>query len=243
MRTPKDGWKNRKQIKSARVKQKIHLTKMLVGLSKATDTAQIKFCDPKGAWSELKFNNITSITLRKQKQAILNKNKKGEQRSDKEDRIVCANNYKAHLDQALSGDKNAKVHGKRCNVGELVKDALDKTANSNKSIYNTVNLQWESNKANNKGLEGKPIITMCDTSGSMECDEALPLYNAMGLSLRVSELCHPAFQNRIMTFSAVPTWVCFNDDETFVDKVKILRRANWGCNTNFYCALDNILNV
>ena len=53
-----------------------------------------------------------------------NKNKKGNQRSEQLDRIKCAENYKEHLNKALTGDKSVKIHGKRCSVGELVKDAL-----------------------------------------------------------------------------------------------------------------------
>ena len=193
----------------------------MVALSKATDTPQIKFCEPKGAWSDLNFNNVTSITLRKQKNAILNRDKKGVQRSNKEDRILCANNYRTHIEKVMNGDKTVRIHGKRCNVGELVKDALNVGVcySRQQDIKNTINLQWESNKSNNKGLQDKPIIAMCDTSGSMEADNGTPLYNAMGLSLRVSELCHPAFRDRIMTFSAKPTWVKFDktQPQTFVD--------------------------
>jgi len=239
VREPTGGWKSRAQQKKATLKQKIHLTKMLTVLSKATDTPQIKMCDPDGRWHELKFNNVTSLTLRKQKNAIMNRTKKGERRSDKDDRVKCAQNYAQHLAAAAAGDKTAKIHGKRCNVGELVKDAL----HNGPHAAATVNQQWESNKANNKGLEHLPAVSMCDTSGSMECDDGTPLYNAMGLSLRMSELCHPAFRNRILTFSARPTWVQFSDNETFVAKVSKLRQADWGCNTDFHAALDKILEV
>lgn len=245
-RSPMNGWKPGQQRK-ARIKQKIHLTKILVALSKATDTPQIKFCEQSGAWHKLSFNNVTSITLRKQKNAILNKDKSGEQRSNKEDRILCANNYRTHIEKVMNGDKTVRIHGKRCNVGELVKDALTAGVRCfpQQDTINTINLQWESNKSNNKGLQDKPIIAMCDTSGSMEADDGTPLYNAMGLSLRVSELCHPAFRDRIMTFSAKPTWVKFNKThpQTFVDKVLTLREANWGCNTDFHAALDKIIEV
>ena len=240
---PYNGW-NQENFKKARLKQKIYLTKILVSLSKATKNPQINFCDKDGMWSNLDFNKITSITLRKQKNAILNLTKKGNQRSEKLDRINCAKKYKTHIEKVMSGDITAKIHGKRCNVGELVKDALTVTIQSNHNdIKNTINSQWESNKSNNKGLQDKPIIAMCDTSGSMEQEGGLPLYNAMGLSLRISELSHRAFRNRIMTFSAKPTWVKFNGEETFVEKVNILREANWGCNTDFYLALDKIIEV
>ncbi len=41
---------------------------------------------------------------------------------------------------------------------------------------------------------------MADTSGSMTVDDCIPLYNSIGLSIRVSEKCHEAFRDRIMIF-------------------------------------------
>ena len=106
----------------------------------------------------------------------------------------------------------------------------------------TVNLQWEDNGKNNVNGLGN-IIPMVDTSGSMESDNCIPLYNAIGLGLRVSEKTHPAFKNRIMTFDANPTWVQLNDTMSFVDKVKQVKRAGWGMNTDFYKAMRQILDV
>ena len=237
--TPQGGWKNENQKKNAGIKQMIHLKKMIVLLSKETDTAQIKMCAKQ--WDQLNFNHITSLTLRKQKNAILNKTKKGEKRSEDEDRVKCAENYKEHLLRAKSGDKTAKVHGKRCTVGELVKDALK--VDDSGDEYDTINLQWESNKSNNKGLEGKPIVTMVDTSGSMEADECTPLYNAIGLGIRTSEICHPAFRNRMLTFDARPVWIRTTDDMTFVEKAKKVRHSSWGCNTDFHLAIDMIIDA
>ena len=37
---------------------------------------------------------------------------------------------------------------------------------------------------------------MADTSGSMEMNQCIPLYNSIGLSIRVSEKTHPAFKNK-----------------------------------------------
>ena len=55
--------------------------------------------------------------------------------------------------------------------------------NLHNTIRETINLQWKSNGENNKGLENMCIIPMCDTSGSMECDNCIPLNNAIGLSI------------------------------------------------------------
>ena len=235
---PANGWRDGNQYRAALIKQKIRWTKMIVALSKATDTPQIKMAAKE--WAQLKFNNIPSICLKKNSNAIRNKTKAGGQRSTEDDRVACANNFSLHLNKAASGDKTAKVHGKRLTVGELVKEAFCATSEKKTQI----NLQWLSNKENNSELENACIIPCCDTSGSMECDDYLPISNAVGLSIRTSEICHPAFRNRILTFSQKPTWMDvseFGDD--FVGKVQKIRRdPNWAMNTNFEALCDKILD-
>ena len=235
---PLNGWRDGNQYRAAILKQKIRWNKMIVSLSKATDTPQIKMAGKQ--WSKLKFNNIPSICLKKNSNAIRNKDKKGSQRSTDDDRVSCANNFSLHLSKAASGDKTAKVHGKRLTVGELVKQAF--SADGEKKTQ--LNLQWLSNKENNSELENACIIPCCDTSGSMECDDYLPISNAIGLSIRTSEICHPAFKNRILTFNAKPSWIDvsgYGDD--FVGKVKKIRNdPNWAMNTNFEALCDKILD-
>jgi hypothetical protein len=238
---PSNGWRNGNQFRAAILKQKIRWNKMIVALSKASDTPQIKMAGKE--WSKLEFNNIPSVCLKKNSNAIRNKTKAGGQRSTEDDRVACANNFSLHLNKAASGDKTAKVHGKRLTVGELVKEAFNVTYHGDEK-KTQINLQWLSNRENNTALENACIIPCCDTSGSMECDELLPITNAIGLSIRTSEICHPAFRNRILTFSQQPSWIDvteFGDD--FVGKVtKIRRDPNWAMNTNFEALCDKILD-
>lgn len=242
---PTNGWKNLTQIKKSQLKQRIHLKKLLVKLSGndgGTDTVQVKMCN--NNWKNINFNNVTSITLRKQKNAFLNVTKKNNERWNSIDRIKCSENYKQHIEKALSGDKTAKVHGKRLNVGELARDAyMYDVCNDDekKTLRNTINLQWLSNSENNKGLENMCIIPMCDTSASMECDGRLPLNNSIGLSIRISEICHPSFRNRVLTFDSNPQWINIGDCNDFVDKAIKIKKSSWGCNTDFHLACDRII--
>tara|TARA_B100000886_G_scaffold339964_1_gene307167 strand:+ start:7052 stop:8845 length:1794 start_codon:yes stop_codon:yes gene_type:complete len=235
---PLNGWRDGNQYRAAILKQKIRWNKMIVSLSKASDTPQIKMASKR--WSNLDFNNIPSICLKKNSNAIRNKDKRGNQRSTEDDRIACANNFSLHLSKASSGDKTAKVHGKRLSVGELVKEAF----NASGEKQTQLNLQWLSNKDNNSQLENACIIPCCDTSGSMECDDYLPISNAIGLSIRTSEICHPAFKNRILTFNSKPSWIDVSEyGDDFVRKVKKIRNdPNWAMNTNFEALCDKILD-
>lgn len=232
--TAKTASSNRK----AKLKGKILLRKSLVKMNKYINTIQIQMCAKK--WSSIDFNKVTSQTGRRNKLAFQNKTKLNEVRSTDVDRIVCAENYSAHLAASKADPTHFKVHGKRCNVYELVKDALSAI---NSDSIDSVNLQWQSNTENNKGLEKQPIISMVDTSSSMEVDGCIPLYNAIGLGIRTSELTHPAFKHRILTFDASPKWVNLEDCSDFVTKVKKVKDAAWGMTTNFYSAIRLILDA
>lgn len=229
------------RIKKANLKVQIHWNKMLTLMNKEIQTPQINFCE--NNWAGIDFNRVTSKTLSKNKLAIRNQKKVGkgvverEHNSEeaKADREACAQNYQKHIDAAQSGDTTKKIHGKRCSLYELVKSAYQGHDNQ------TTNMQWESNSTINGKLGD--MIACVDTSGSMECDECTPLYNAIGMGIRISEKSNPAFRNRVLTFDAEPQWFQLNDNMTFCDKAKHLHSARWGMNTNFYKMLNMILDV
>ena len=224
--------------RKATIKARIELNKILVKLSKHLDVTQVKQCGKN--WSELDFNKITSATMRKQTLAFTYKDKKGEVRGENTDRLQCSQNFSEHISKAKGGSKEHKVHGRRVNVYELVKDALTTDDNNTEKI-DTINLQWDDNRKNNGGL-GK-IIACSDTSYSMTVDENIPLYNSIGLGIRVSELTHPAFKDRVLSFAANPVWHNLSGCETFVEKVKKVNSMSTGLNTDFYKAMKMILDV
>ena len=208
------------------------LRKRLSTLNKYLDTTQVKMCG--GEWGKINFNNVTSRTMEKSKKAFLNHKMLSEQ-----DRKDCASNLQEHIKLAKTGDESAKVHGKRVDVYELVRSAVKENLGTTEA--DVVNLQWKDNATQNQGL--KNIIAMADTSGSMQCDNNIPLYNAIGLSIRISELANAPFKNRIMTFNSTPEWIRLNDDMSFVKKANMVWRSEWGMNTNFYAAMRMILDA
>lgn len=225
--------------KKAMIKARIKLNEMLVTLSKILDVTQIKQCGKD--WANINFNSVTSATLRKQTLALTYKDKKGNVRGYDEDRIECAKKYSEHIAAAKSGSTKHKVHGQRVNVYELVKDAMTTSHISNPEKIDTINLQWKDNMKNNGAL-GK-VIACSDTSYSMTTDDNVPLYNSIGLGIRISELTHPAFKDRLLTFAKEPKWHNLSKCETFVEKVKSVSTICTGLNTDFYKALKMILDV
>lgn len=226
---------------SAIRKCKTKTRKLLSKLNKYIDTTQIKQCGKD--WGNIKFNNVTSSTMRKQKHSFMNVKKAGKTlvtRTDDKDRIECSSNFKQHIELAKNGSTEHKVHGKRCNVYELVKDAIEQKHINDETIIDTINQQWISNSENNNGLRN--IVAMADTSGSMTSDNCIPLYNSIGLSIRVSEKCHEAFKDRVLIFDSTPVWCNLSGCRNFVEKVLKLERSYAGLNTNFYKALNMILD-
>ena len=204
---------------------------LVARLNNYIDTTQIKMCN--NTWDQIDFGKVTSLTLNKFKKSFLNSKNK-----ESDVRIKCADNLKNHLNKCVEG--TAKINSKTLNVYEMVKTAYVNNNNDN-DIINLVNAQWNEHSKQTGNLCN--IIPMADTSGSMTCNNCEPLYSALGLSIRVSEKTHPAFRNRVLTFSASPNWVILDEKLTFHEKVKLLSRANWGMNTNFYTALELILNI
>jgi hypothetical protein len=213
--------------------------KLLSDINKRIDTTQVKQCSKQ--WSQIDFNNVTSITMSKQTKSFLNVKNDGKtvRCSDDEDRDICSHNYQAYLKSVTSGSK--KIKGAHVSMIDFVKNAIASNAQelpSDSPIVTTINEQWKDNSSRNGKLA--EFIAMCDVSGSMTDNNCNPLFSAIGLSIRVAE--KSALGQRVMTFAERPAWIQLDttDSDTFVKKVAKLRSSSWGMTTDFYVALDLI---
>jgi hypothetical protein len=217
--------------RKATLKCKTEYRKILSELNKKLDTLQIKQCGKD--WSHIDFNNVTSISISKQKKAFLNIKKNGAIRfPDLLDRNECAEHFNSHIENAIkTGDE---VKGARVGMADFTKQAL---SNGNTQIeIDLLNSQWRNNSTQTGAL-GK-MIAMVDVSGSMEGD---PMHVAIALGIRIAE--KSIIGKRVMTFSSNPTWVNLENCPDFVSQVKEVRSGEWGMSTNFTSALDTILNA
>ena len=241
---------------SAQLKCKTHYRKIIVSINKHLDTVQIKQCANK--WANIDHSKTTSITITKQKQAFLNVQKNGHIRTELPDRIKCANNFKERIQQAVKGECIMK--GKRTGLTQFTIQAhylLERKAKDNyfqddiqdiQDTQNTtqeddyqiemdlLNAQWRDNSSQNQELG--QMLAMVDFSGSMEGD---PMNAAIALGCRVAE--KSVLGKRIMSFSSNPTWHNLEDCTTFTDMVERLQEGEVGYSTNFYKALDKILDA
>jgi hypothetical protein len=224
--------------RKAQLKSNTEYRKIISLLNQQVDTLQIKQCNKK--WSEIDFNKVTSISLAKQNSAFLNITKMGNQRTYWTDRILCAENMKNYLQT----NPTSIMKGKRLGVNDFVKQAMEVITygddHPEKEEFQLkkqiLNAQWINHSSQNETL-GK-MIAMVDTSGSMEGE---PKNAAIGLGIRVAE--KSILGKRVMTFSAKPTWVNLEECNDFVSMVDRIKKAESGTNTNFYAALDKILDA
>jgi Domain of unknown function (DUF2828) len=242
---PKGGFTGTVGSNKAMMKTCMMYRTMLAQLNRYLDTVQIKQCA--NTWSTIDHAKTTSITLTKQKKAFLNLTKKGEPRSEREDRIQCAENFTAFVESRVK-DGGKEINGKRVGLEQFTKQAMaieDQTATSTEARL--LDSQWRDHGSmTGQGTEGLGnIIAMVDTSGSMDGD---PLHAAIALGIRVAE--KSVIGRRVLTFSSKPTWHdlehgCEDPDgkPSFCRMVQRLRNSDWGMSTNFYAAMDLILDA
>jgi len=219
-------------IGRANIKAKMDFRKLISSLNKKLDTVQIKQCGSN--WADIDPENQTSITMHKQKKAFLNVDNKGVQRNEKEDRICCAIKFREYAQKASKGE--VEVKGKRVGLNDFVKEALNLCSRKDSDEAALLNAQWLDN-SKQTGALGK-MIAMVDVSGSMSGD---PMNAAIALGIRVAE--KSILGKRVLTFSASPSWVNLTNTPNFIEMVDLVRRADWGMNTNFDAALRMILDA
>ena len=226
--------KTEESRRKAIIKAKMDFRKLLSSLNNKLETVQIKQCSLR--WSHIEPTKQTSITMHKQKRAFLNIDKKGQQRHELSDRIVCANKFKEFAQKAVKGE--VEIKGKRIGLNDFTKEALEliKHCRIKSDEAAILNAQWVDN-AKQTGALGK-MISMVDVSGSMNGD---PMNAAIALGIRVAE--KSMLGKRVMTFSASPYWVNLSGQDTFVEMVETVAKAEWGMNTNFAAALNMILDA
>jgi len=239
-------------------KCKMDYRKVCSKLNKKLQTVQVNMCD--GTWSVIDHSKTTSITISKQKRSFLNVNKDGSQRFELEDRVGCSENFKNRIkDVLISG---VEIKGKRVSLNQMTDQAIELIERQNQirqyecrdpyyqdqehqpqpqDIENLqievdlLNSQWRDNGSTTGKLCN--MIPMVDFSGSMDGE---PQSCAYALGIRVAE--KSIFGKRVLTFSESPKWHNLEDCSTFVEMVNSLQSGEVGYTTNFYKALNVILD-
>lgn len=192
---------------------------------------------------EINFQRLASRATMRLRKVLMNE-AGGRPRSEDPKRIRLAERFMQHV-----AEKGLK--GKQVMPHEIVSKILRGGVSPQEEMV--LDAQWKDlwkgveEQIKAKATEGgcadfnpTRIVPMADVSGSMM---GVPLEVSIALSIGLSEITHPAFQNMVLTFSSTPDFHILNAGETIVQKVKSLARAPWGMSTNFEAAYDLILGV
>ena len=198
--------------------------KILTKMNKQLQTIQI--VQTKRQYDKINIKHVTSQTFAKQynafiKYGILNSPSPSPSPS-----------YKHGLSEHISMYDFVRIASKETDPYRIqLLDHLWATQSSIKNPYKSTN---------------RYILPIVDTSIHMQDHSNHPLYTAIGLAIRVSELS--LLKNRILLFSQVPKWVniTIKDNNCFSAKVKtilkIIKEDNtMNMNSNLFLAINKLL--
>jgi hypothetical protein len=219
--------------------------KIVSSLNKRLDTVQVKQCA--NNWMEIDPSKITSVTLHKERKALLNIDRidSSKRRVPTMQRDSCAQKLKGYIRKSLEYDiLKTRVKGEKVCLSNYVETAVKLINQLNRDEVDLLNCQWLNNSSQNVNIG--PTVAMVDTSL-----DAATLSTALGLGIRVAE--KSALGKRMMTFGVKPEWCNLEDCKYLVDTVKkIVEMPSyssqkslemWSTYSNFYNAFDKLLEV
>ena len=238
--------------------------KLVSKLTRFLDVPEVKMCGKR--YAEIDFNRVPSVCAKKFCKAFLNEKLKkapgseeeetGNRFPDNTDRVQC----RQHLRQTIT---EGKVKGKQLYPHQIV-ETLQKGGGRSGGIGSLekemLNVQWIDIRRNlleqlaaaqgpaeegaaaaaDRGINVGKLVPLSDVSGSMS---GIPMLVSIALGILISEVNHPAFRDRVVTFESNPRWVSLSDCSNIEHKVKKLARAPWGGSTNIEKAMDLLEQV
>ena len=221
--------KNISSKQAALRKAKMFFRKDLSLLNKYLFTTENIMCN--FSWSYIYPSLVPSNALYKYRLALQNKTKDNKIRRNTPDRHMCAGYLQHYIE-------NTPIKQSTVPLATLVKGAQDCVTDIDSNIINSL---WNAQKKIHHFKQN--LLAIVDLSSSMERNNNAPLYTAIALGIRASELAVGAFHDRLFVFSACPTWIKFDAKMTFVDKVNIILSASRGLNSNLKPVLETLIDA
>ena len=209
------------------------LRRFLSKMNNYTHNTEMLMCN-KG-YHMIDFSKVSATTIHKNILAFQNIKNNNKARYAKWDRYIGAGKFRNFMERTEVIGGAAQIQ-----VGNLVKSAIFCTLEEKAAVINKL---WRSGRAlGHKKHPLVPIIPLVDMGASLEENNHAPLFNAIGVGIRISERAPPPFTNRMMVFSASPQWLIL-DDLTFVEKATAIYKTLRGIKSNIEGALDMIKNI
>ena len=173
-------------------------------------------------WNQIEYNHVPSVAMHRLKKAF--------ERNDQ----ARFSEWKLALDQGMPDAKvNAEVLFPHNLVAQYMK--------YNSQRDSVVEAQWKvlEQKTAELGNFGRSLV-ISDVSGSMTCNNSIPLHVSIALGIMISSMTEGPFKDKIITFSANPKFHNVRGNSLF-EKVNNVKNMEWGMNTNFRAVFDLIL--
>ena len=233
---------------------------LLSRLNTDINTLEVKMSNNK--WDKIDFSrDVPSVALMKYRKAFLNEivqgqppvgndHETGNRKPHDTVRVTC----RKRLRDTMMHKKVSKLKGRQLFPNEIIQKFLGHHQIMSTLEKDILSCQWNDIRTSvikamttmeGKQQEGKKanlnkMVPLVDVSGSMY---GTPMEVAISLGLLVSEITHPAYRNRCLTFSQTPTWIELHRSMSLDDKVQKVRNAPWGMNTDFEAATNKILQA
>ena len=218
--------------------------KMVSALNKRLNTTEIHMAGK--SWQDINPGHVPARCLLINKDAFQNRihsgEAQGDQRSREEDRIVCAEKFKKHLDDGST------VHGGILYPSDIIKRYSTDFDAVLEAQWKDIASEYEvlfTEKISN-GENVRNTIPIIDVSGSMTCNyggTVAPIDAAVGLGILLAGLSSGPYKGRAITFSDKPEWIRFKGCSTLKDQIHAARSSSWGMTTNLYNVFNLILKV
>jgi len=218
--------------------------KMVLGpLGAALEIPEIFMCAQR--YEEINFSRVPSVCMNRNRKAFLNEQVSPFPKGHKHRLAVPLDGERKPNDPGraaaranlLAAAAEGKVLGRRLMPHEMVSQMMAPRGVS-AGEATILEAQWSSMRST-VGSLGK-MIPLVDVSKSME---GTPMTVAIALGILISEVTHPAFRDRFITFETAPQWCNFTGCTTLRDKVTRAMEAPWGGSTNLTAALELVLQV
>lgn len=218
------GSNKEKKRMALKIRQKFgwsvtYYRKRLSLLRKRIDIVETKITE--GRYSDIDYSKVPSLASFKYKSAF--------DRNDTE-------RYNKYLEEVANGTK--KMNTSTLKPIDLVRNVINSRSENNLDYLNTA---WENLP---DYLQGKKVndIAVVDVSGSMTCNDSVPLFTAIALGLYLADKTTGPYSGHVITFDSNPKLIKIQGNN-FTEKVRYIQNMSWGYTTNIEAVFDLILEV
>ena len=203
-------------------------------------------------WKDIDPSRVPSLAMNRYRLALLNRSKRGEERTADAERRDLAARTKGLAEATLAAlkepdadlSKAKTVKAKQLYPYEIVRHFLQRGGMADEEAT-LLEAQWavKERELCDAVAEGKGFgaaLCICDVSGSMS---GVPMENCIALGLLLAARLPEPWKDRVLTFSEEPAWFHVDSSLPLRRRIASLSDAPWGGSTDFAKTLRLVLST